>query len=243
MELREDYKIKAHVITMTNEKLMVNVQQLLNRYKYEDNRDGHLNIKILDDSKRLIGFLEPCQSQTVKDTSKLVLLLAKWRKENMAAFPAHFAVTPKKIAEWYNKSVVGDKSRILFIIKTADNKPIGHVGLWYFDYDNASCELDTLVRGEKNVQPGLMTLACQTLIRWIISNIKIEKIYGYICEDNEHAIRFWEKVGFKRDERVPVVKNVEGGVTTWTQKKKDSKEKTDKYWVKIMLKDHRKYLL
>ena len=83
--------------------------------------------------------------------------LAKWREKANPYFPSQFPVTLSEgTHRWLVKGLLETPDRILFWVKTAD-RPAGQprVGLFRFDFDGKSVEVDNIVRGEEGVAPGV----------------------------------------------------------------------------------------
>ena len=218
---------------MKNKTLQEQVIALFEKYKREDNSDSHLDIQIKDKKENIIGCLTPCQAKEVMDTTNLIPLLAKWRAENNFAFSNQPKVTNEGTSFWYDKFLIDIKDRILFIIKSSDGKPVGHLGLWTFDYENKNCELDNLIGGEK-ISPGLMVFASQELIKWTYKNLDISRLFGRILKENTTAIKFWELMGFNVVREIPMAKMERNDMLgCWEEIKPGDNRRADKYEVVI----------
>lgn len=213
--------------------LQEQVYTLFNKYKYEDNSDSHLDIQVKDKKGKIVGSLTPCQAKEVMDTTHLIPLLSKWRAENNFAFSNQPKVTNEGTMIWYDKYLINVKDRILFIIKSLDGRPVGHLGLWTFDYENKNCELDNLIGGER-ISPGLMAFASQELIRWTYKNIGVNRLFGRILKENTTAIKFWELMGFSVIREIPLAKVDRSDMLgCWEEIKSGDNRKADKYEVVI----------
>ena len=107
----------------------------------------------LIESGRVVGSAEPiawADAQRPESTA----LLAKWREKANPFFPSQFPVTLEGTHRWLVKGLLETADRILFWVKTADGRPVGHVGLFRFDFENKSVEVDNIVRGEEGVCPA-----------------------------------------------------------------------------------------
>jgi RimJ/RimL family protein N-acetyltransferase len=89
------------------------------------------------------------------------------------------------------------EDRILFLIASVDSELIGHIGFSSFDYDEKGCEVDAVLRGEKQGHPGIMTFALRSLLQWGLDELKLEEIQLRVFSDNQRAIDFYLRNGFQ----------------------------------------------
>lgn len=144
-----------------------------------------------------VGWLQPITQLDI--TNSHAKRLARWRKENAFAFPTQFRVTVPGTKKWLQEQVLDNPERILFYLYSNEKKrePIGHMGLASFDFRNNGCELDNVVRGNKSMHRGLMSMGVRALINWTKTYLKPKHIFLRVMRENEHAIVFYEKLGFK----------------------------------------------
>jgi len=122
-----------------------------------------------------------------------LLLLAKWRRKNQHWFGDDHEINLKSTQKWW-QTVEANPLRILFWVQNLKGDKIGHMGLNRFKAK--SCELDNVIRGPKG-SAGLMTQAVLSLIDWVFKHLPIKRIYLQTNYDNSHAIKFYERCGFK----------------------------------------------
>jgi len=163
-----------------------------------------------------IGRLRPITFECLNIKSD-ISLLARWRDAAQEWFPSQFTVTEEGTKTWLEKQVLKQKDRILFMVEDNNHTPLGHVGLFRFDYHHRFCELDNIVRGEINRLPGAMTLACTTLINWAFKELKLKKIYLSVLSNNDRALNLYTRLGFYEVQRVPLMKVEETNGTRWTE--------------------------
>lgn len=84
-------------------------------------------------------------------------------------------------------------------------EPIGHIGLFRFDFKKRFCEIDNVIRGEAGGK-GLMTLALQALMTWAREALQVEDFYLRVMSNNTHALSYYERAGFEEILRVPLVR-------------------------------------
>lgn len=212
------------------------VLDLLSRIKAYENLGI---LPIYDREKVLIAYLRPLNNRTIQN-KKEIALLAKWRKENSFAFPSQFEVTVEGTKRWVENQLLKNPTRILFFIEDTAKKPklIGHIGLYSFDFKENTCEIDNVVRGDKDYLKGVMTWALKTLIKWTENELKPGQIFLRVFSDNTHAVTFYKRCGFASEKLIPLKKVVKPHMVVWEED--DSLEKAQKYFLKMKLHLHEK---
>jgi perosamine synthetase len=120
--------------------------------------------------------------------------LAQWRRENAFACSGRDAAGDGWAAAWLRAEVLDDPGRILFLVLDRFGHTVGHAGL--AARDDLALEVTDVVRGEKTVQPGLMSAAVAGLIAWAEDCFRPARI-GVRVPENLHAVRFFERTGFR----------------------------------------------
>ncbi len=144
-------------------------------------------------------------------------LLAKWREKANPFFPSQFPVTQEGTHRWLVKGLLQAADRILFWVKTADGAPVGHVGLFRFDFERRSAEADNIIRGEEGVQPGLIQTAMAALLDWAFGTLDCEATTLRVMADNDRAIRLYRRLGYEIIARVPLQREENGDVIQWVE--------------------------
>lgn len=226
LKQNEEQKKEAHEF---QEYIENTLKKLKNREK-ANKVPSEIRIPITHSSGALLSVLS---KDMVKD-DVLVKDLARWRRENVEWFPSQFPVTVEGTRKWLDSQVIKLSDRILFIIKTLEGKPYGHMGLFRFNFYEKSCEIDNVMRGEKD-NPGSMELALKEFIVWAFKNLHINKLYLRTFSDNTRAISLYRKCGFVDVEKIPLYKTVDGDSIKWTELPGIIKSPDDRYHLKMVL--------
>ena len=144
-----------------------------------------------------------------------VIWLSEWRNRHVRSFLTEFNATPQRTQEWLTKVVAHDISRILFMIEELGQHPLGYIGMAFIDYGRHVAEADSVVRGNTG-HPGIMTLALQTLIEWARACLGIKKFGVRVLNDNP-AVAFYEKFGFREVKRTPLQCEISPGFVAWKE--------------------------
>lgn len=155
------------------------------------------------------GYLLPvCELHT--GDAALITTLSRWRAENAFAFPSQFHVTDAGTATWLRSRLLDVHDRLLFLVVDRVGRPVGHLGYANCLNDLAEMEIDNVVRGEQDLEPGIMSNAMSTLLTWANDVIGPSSIFLRVFHDNDRAIAFYHRLGFKDGDRIPLAKRVDG---------------------------------
>jgi RimJ/RimL family protein N-acetyltransferase len=135
-----------------------------------------------------------------------VSLINKWRAENPTISTGTFEITVDRTVKWLYNLVLNREDRLIFMIRDLNNKFIGHLGFSSFNYNKKNAEVDSVLRGEKDVIPGIMTFAMRALMRFGINELQLNKIILHVYADNTHAVNFYNKNGFVVTKQIPLYK-------------------------------------
>ncbi len=133
----------------------------------------------------------------------LMELLGGWRKRNEFWFNVQFKVTTKRTTKWFKERVIGAPDRLLFMIKVR-NEYIGHVGLFRFNFNKKTCEIDNIIRG-KSKYPGIMGSAILHMMNWGRKNLGLLSYTLRTASDNKKALRLYKRLGFVEFKIIPLI--------------------------------------
>lgn len=179
------------------------IKKTFDRFKCKNKSNFLKCIPVYDDTGTICGYLRPITKDYRVTLRGCAWLLAKWRGENPSMSARPFLATEENTERWLDELVIDRDDRILFLIIAADGTMIGHIGYSAFDYDEKSCEVDAVLRGEKTLIPGMMTFAIRALIDWGLADLRLEIIRLRVFADNLQAIHFYEKNFFLSQEQNP----------------------------------------
>jgi perosamine synthetase len=212
------------------------VIQILDKYKCKSPADEWRAIPIQSE-KGIIGFLKPVTFSYKLICPKYIHLVCLWRMENPIGFANTFQGSIQKTEYWFDNVLLPREDRILFFVYSfLKSDPIGHLGLSSFNFEKKSCEIDNVVRGKKD-EKGLMTLATQTLISWAKRTLLVTDIYLRVLSDNNHAITFYQRLGFERQRNIPLYKVETPDITEWVEDHNNEMNgvKPDRYYTYMKL--------
>src|SRR5258708_1305305 len=181
------------------------------------------------------GYLLPlCELHT--DDAILIAQLARWRQENTFAYPTQFPVTISGTSNWLRERVLAVHDRQLFLVVNQHGHPVGHLGLAHGSNDERSIDIDNVIRGEKLTDPGLMSIALNSLLKWLQEFFCPEEIYLRVFSDNEHAINFYRKAGFVDDKLLPLRRDQAGENIAYVPLEPDDPTPPDKAFLRMTYK-------
>jgi perosamine synthetase len=182
------------------------------------------------------GFLLPVCDLHLEDEG-LIAELTRWRNENVFAYPSQFVATPVSTNAWLRDRLLGAPERMLFLAVNRFGRVVGHMGFAGALNDECTLEMDNIVRGVKDGDPGIMAGGMQALLDWAEEKLGPREIYLRVFESNGHAIAFYEKLGFVRDRLLPLTKHVDGPSVSYRPTAAD--EKPDTHFVRMVYQPRR----
>lgn len=172
------------------------IKRIFDSFKCRQKGDLLRCIPILDADGATVGMLRPITVDFRASIPGCAAVLARWRNENPSLSAEPFTATEPGTEKWLDSLVIGRDDRLLFLILSNSGQKIGHIGFSTFSYEERSCEVDAVLRGDKNALPGMMGFAMHALLEWGKRNLWLKTIRLRVFEDNGHAIRFYERNGF-----------------------------------------------
>ena len=211
------------------------------RKKVEEKFDLLKNPKLYDvqtpiyNNSEVVAYLKPIQYNFQDLDYNLSELLSRWRVENPSISTGTFKVTEERTTKWLLSHVLGRKDRIIFMIYSLEDEPLGHIGLSNINYNNNSVELDSVLRGVKSFLPGLMTFSTKSMIEFAFNYFKFSDIYLSVFSDNFQAIRFYENLNFEEVDKMPLMKIEKDDEIKYEVTSNNSEIEFEKYYLKMKL--------
>lgn len=180
------------------------------------------------------GRLRPITASTLENSAE-IKLLADWRESVLYWWPEKHKVTAEGTKKWADNALMKMADRVLFFVEDEKKKPVGHVGLYRFNYHEKYCEIDNIIRGDDKAPKGTMFEACKTLLNWAFKDLGIETAYLRVASDNERAIKLYEKLGYKEIQRFPLMHVTDKGVEKWVDVIGSPYQEIKRYYVTMKL--------
>jgi len=168
------------------------------------------------DLPRPFGYLLPV-GELHADDGFLIDLLTRWRGENSFAFPTRFPVSPERTKRWVRERLLDVDDRLLFLVLARHGTVVGHLGIAGALRGDERVEIDNVVRGEKEAEPGTMSAAMQALLSWIEERFGPREIFLRVLASNRHAIAFYERLQFEVTDSIPLRRVVHGDTESFEE--------------------------
>lgn len=161
--------------------------------KQNNTTNKSLEILVKDELGKVVGKLVCIDKKTIGNDS-IISLLTKWRNQYMEFFLTQFNATFERTKKWLENIVIPANDRLLFIIYSAEGKPIGNFGIC--DLKENAGELDNLIRGEKSDTPKMIFLCEIALLTWMFEYLNYDLVNLHVFSNNEPTIKLHKSVGF-----------------------------------------------
>lgn len=191
---------------MTDYKIFI--KETFDCFKCKSKYDILHLLPVYDDNNELIAYLRPITADYRKTIKNCAELMGKWRGENPSISASTFEITTERTEKWLDNLIIGRDDRLLFMIETLGHEYIGHVGYSNFIYDTQTAEIDSILRGVKNVYPGIMTFSIRTLLWWGKKNLYLKNIELSTDTDNTKSQALYQRCGFVIKSKRAMVKHV-----------------------------------
>jgi hypothetical protein len=167
------------------------------------------------------------------DDQELIKTLSQWRRENYFAYPTRFPVTDAGTASWLTQRLLDVPDRILFLVHDKHGHSIGHLGFASCLNSGRLMEVDNVVRGVKDSAPGLMRDAMIVLTEWARTTLWPEGFFLRVLASNDHAVKFYQKLGFSETARFPLRQKTTGETTTLSPLATDDTAPPDEVFIRM----------
>jgi RimJ/RimL family protein N-acetyltransferase len=210
------------------------INDILDRYKCKSIEDYLIFLPVYDESNNIVAYLRPITSNYLKTIPYCVELMSRWRVENPTIGTGVFTVTHERTKRWLDNFVVNNSNRIVFLVVDFTGTYLGHIGYAAFQRDIQTAEIDSVLRGKKNVIPGLMQFCMNTMIKWGRQVLLLKEITLKVFSDNIHAVEFYERCGFIKDILIPLVKVILPDEEKWEISPDADLKSAERYYLKMI---------
>lgn len=149
------------------------------------------------------------------DDENLIRDLTNWRQSAAFAYPTRFPVTIEGTRSWLKDKLLAVEDRILFLVLDRHGYRVGHLGFANCLTDQCAMEVDNVVRGVPGSTPGIMSEAMRIIVKWAHINFWPDEIFLRVLSDNPRAIAFYERLGYKMTESLPLRRHQQGDVVSF----------------------------
>ncbi len=188
--------------TTTTDTISTEQAAIVRRMKGLDSQpQSRPDIAITHADGTVLGSLVPIDRTLVND-QQVVDRLTVWRQRFMEFFMTQFPATPQRTGRWLREVVLGDDTRLLFMIRDDTGQWVGSIGVCHLSSHTA--EMDNVIRGVKGGHPRLMFHAELALMRWLFRVLGVETVRLRVFDHNRAAIRLYDSAGFARRQTLPL---------------------------------------
>ncbi len=91
-----------------------------------------------------------------------------------------------------------EAKQLRLIISNYENKPLGMIDLFDFDFKNSRAGVGILVHQHEDRQQGYGKEALQLLIKYSFTHLNLHQLYCNISEDNDASLKLFTNQGFEK---------------------------------------------
>lgn len=200
------------------------VEKNIHDFKYPGDFNSIPRIPVFKKGNPFV-FLRPIPAHLDGQAAHDAMLMAKWRNMHKENFFTWITATEASTKQWLENTYSKSLSDVIFMIETENSEPFAHIALYNFDWSSRSCEFGRVLRGIKGIAPGGILLASRALIRYAFDALKVRTIILEVFENNLQAVALYQRCGFKKQCRIPLIRVKDSGMIKW--QKANSTNKAD----------------
>ncbi len=109
-------------------------------------------------------------------------------------------LTLEQQEEWYQKNALKqqDQEKTFAIIENKKKRVVGNISLKGISHVNKHAELGIIIGDKKVWSKGYGSEAIILLLNYAFMNLNLYTVHLWVVDYNAHAIRAYERVGFKK---------------------------------------------
>ena len=129
-----------------------------------------------------------------------MVIFQKWMNDPLLTIwlGPRFPISLDEQNRWYEK-LITDTSKRKYLIENLEGKPIGVVSLMALDLKNRCSEFGIYLGEQEAIGKGFGKDASMTLINFAFSEVGLNRLYLYVLEENNRAIKSFEECGFRKE--------------------------------------------
>lgn len=129
-----------------------------------------------------------------------IKLISGWKNDrDVTKYLSCSSPISKKEIEEYISGTEENKDSIVFIIETEDEIPIGICSLEEVDWKSSTAKITVVIYAKNCWGRGYGYDTVRTLTNYGVGQLNMHTIYVHIPEDNEKAIKCFEKAGYEKE--------------------------------------------
>lgn len=130
-----------------------------------------------------------------------LVYLRQWSRDaELSGLIGEVASMSKADSEKFLEEVRGDRKRAWFMVIVKENdKVIGEAGLLRMDRAWLTTDVSVIIGEKTEWGKGYGTETIGLLLNYAFRHLKFHRVAVGVVGFNERALRFWEKVGFRKE--------------------------------------------
>ena len=178
----------------------------------------------------VIGYLRPLAMNDPVRMQRDIELLTSWRQSHYKSFFTWGKFSEEMTHIWIINSYIDNDNDIIFIVESNECDPYGMLSLYNIDESSKSCEFGRVLRGCQEGPKSGMTFASKALLKWAVEELQLSRFILEVFEENTDAIAMYERCGFQRVDRLPLIAHQRGDVIQWKYSEEIPKSLTSFRW-------------
>ena len=126
-------------------------------------------------------------------------MLARWRNhpDTRRMFFTPFLLSLDGQKQWYER-LLSNPARLQFmVVRLADGKIIGTIGLDHIDYRNQEAQAGSIIIEPEGRGQSYAVDSVTTLIGYVFSELNLHRLYARAFAFNKAALKMGERAGFR----------------------------------------------
>jgi diamine N-acetyltransferase len=104
--------------------------------------------------------------------------------------------------KWYQNYLGNRDKNVRLAITTVDHQFIGNVYLLNIHPINRTAEFSIVISDKRYWSQGIGAEVARRVLHHAFQDLNLNRVYLYVLNNNDRAIRLYEKIGFRREGRM-----------------------------------------